>query len=42
METVQAIAKESGYSYVITKEAVMVGPPADDLLALAKKKLNIK
>ena len=42
METVQAIAKESGYAYVITKEAVMVGPPADDLLALAKKKLNIK
>jgi outer membrane protein len=42
METVQAVAKESGYTYVMRKEAVLVGPPADDLLPLVKKKLNLK
>jgi len=42
IEAVQAVAKESGYTYVLPKEAVIVGPPADDILALVKKKLGLK
>jgi len=42
MDAVQAVAKENGYLYVLPKEAVIVGPPGDDLLALVKKKLGIK
>jgi outer membrane protein len=42
MDAVQAVAKESGYTYVFPKEAVIVGPPGDDLIALVKKKLGIK
>lgn len=41
-DAVQAVAKENGYTYVLPKEMVIVGPPGDDLLALVKKKLNIK
>jgi outer membrane protein len=42
IETVQAVAKENGYTYVFTKEALLVSPPAEDLLPLVKKKLNLK
>jgi len=42
VETVQAVAKESGYTYVISKEALLVSPPGDDLLPLVKKKLGLK
>ncbi len=42
VEAVQAVAKESGYSYVLVKEAILVGPPGDDILPLVKKKLGIK
>jgi len=42
VETVQAVAKEAGYTYVFSKEALFVSPPADDLLPLVKKKLGIK
>ena len=42
MDAVQAVAKENGYTYVLPKEAVIVAPPGDDLLALVKKKLGIK
>ena len=42
VDAVQAVAKENGYTYVFPKEAVIVGPPGDDLLTLVKKKLNIK
>lgn len=41
-DAIQAVAKEGGYSYVFIKEAVLVSPPADDLLPLVKKKLGIK
>lgn len=41
-DAVQAVAKENGYTYVLPKEMVIVGPPGDDLLVLVKKKLNIK
>jgi len=42
VETVNAVAKENGYTYVFTKEALLVSPPAEDLLPLVKKKLGIK
>jgi outer membrane protein len=42
IETVQQVAKESGYTYVYTKDALIVAPPADDLLPLVAKKLNLK
>jgi|SwirhirootsSR3_FD_contig_61_4581760_length_664_multi_2_in_0_out_0_1 outer membrane protein len=42
LDAVQAVAKENGYTYVLPKEAVIVGPPGDDIIALVKKKLGIK
>lgn len=39
---IQAVAKESGYAYVFNSEALLVMPPADDLLPLVAKKLNLK
>lgn len=42
MNALNDAAKENGYSYVYNKEALLVAPPADDLLPLVAKKLNIK
>lgn len=42
VETVQAVAKENGYAYVLNKEALLASPAADDLLPLVKKKLGLK
>jgi outer membrane protein len=39
---VSSVAKENGYSYVFLKDALLVSPPADDILPLVKKKLNLK
>jgi outer membrane protein len=39
---INTVAKESGYSYVYTQDALIVAPPADDLLPLVAKKLNLK
>jgi outer membrane protein len=39
---IQDVAKASGYTYVYSREAILVAPPADDLLPLVAKKLNIK
>jgi outer membrane protein len=41
IETVQAVAKENGYTFVLTKEALLMSPPAEDLLPLVKKKLGL-
>jgi len=41
-DAVQAVAKESGYSYVFEKDALLVAPPGDDILQLVAKKLNVK
>jgi len=41
-DIVQTIAKENGYTYVFLKDALLVSPPADDLLPLVKKKLALK
>jgi len=42
VDAVNAVAKENGYAYVLTKEALLVSPPAEDILPLVKKKLGIK
>lgn len=39
---IQAVAKENGYGYVFNREALLVMPPADDLMPLVAKKLNLK
>lgn len=39
---IQTVAKENGYTYVFNSEALLVMPPADDLLPLVAKKLNLK
>lgn len=41
-EAIQAVAKETGYTYVFEKEALLVAPPGEDILPLVAKKLNIK
>lgn len=41
-EAIQAVAKESGYTYVFEKNALLVAPPAEDILPLVAKKLNVK
>jgi outer membrane protein len=42
LETIRAVAKESGYAYILDNNAVIVGPSGDDILPLVKKKLGIK
>jgi len=42
LEAVNAVAKEHGYSYVLSKEALLVSPPAEDMLPLVKAKLGIR
>jgi outer membrane protein len=42
MDAIKAVAKESGYAYVLDNNAVLVGPPGDDILDLVKKKLGVK
>lgn len=42
LETIQTVAKENGYTFVIEKQAAIVAPPTDDLLPLVKKKLGLK
>lgn len=42
MNALNAVAKESGYSYVYNREVLLVAPPADDLMPLVAKKLGIK
>lgn len=41
-EAIQAVAKESGYTHVFEKGALLVAPPGDDILQLVAKKLNVK
>jgi len=42
LEAIQTVAKENGYAYVLDVNSLLVYPPADNLLELVKKKLNIK
>ena len=41
LEAIKAVAKENGYSYILDINSVIVGPPGDDVINLAKKKLGI-
>lgn len=42
LEAVNQVARENGYTYVLTKEALLVSPPAEDILPLVKKKLGLR
>jgi outer membrane protein len=42
LDAIQAVAKENGFAYVISKDQLLVSPPADDILPLVKKKLGLK
>lgn len=42
MDAVRAVAKDNGYAYVYTRDALIVAPPGDDLLPLVAKRLNLK
>ncbi|HUR12043.1 MAG TPA: OmpH family outer membrane protein [Flavitalea sp.] len=42
LETIQTVAKESGYTHVFERDALLVAPPGDDILPLVAKKMNIK
>jgi outer membrane protein len=42
LETIQAVAKENGFTHIFAKEALLVSPPAEDILPLVKKKLGLK
>jgi outer membrane protein len=42
LDAIKAVAKESGYTYVLDINSVIVAPPGDDILPLVKKKLGIK
>ena len=42
MDAIRSVAKESGYAYILDVNAVIVGPPGDDVLGLVKKKMGIK
>ena len=41
-DVVTTVAKENGYTYVFLKDALLVSPPADDLLPIVKKKLALR
>lgn len=40
--SIKAVAKESGYAYILDANSVIVGPPGEDILELVKKKMGIK
>jgi outer membrane protein len=42
VQTTQAVAKENGYSYVLSKEQLISFPATDDMFPLVAKKLNLK
>jgi outer membrane protein len=42
LKAIDEVAKEKGYSYVFNREALLVGPPADNLLPLVAEKLKVK
>ena len=41
-DAINAVAKEKGYTYVLQSEALLVSPPADDMLPAVAAKLGIK
>jgi outer membrane protein len=41
-DAVQAVAKEKGYGWVYSQEALLVAPPGDNLLPMVAEKLKVK
>lgn len=42
MGAINQVAKENGYAFVYSQEALLVAPPGDNLLPMVAKKLNVK
>ncbi|HLY71432.1 MAG TPA: OmpH family outer membrane protein [Puia sp.] len=42
VDAVQTVAKENGYTYILSKEVLYASPAADDITPLVRKKLGIK
>ena len=42
LKAIDDVAKEKGYTYVFSREALLVGPPADNLLPMVAEKLKVK
>jgi outer membrane protein len=42
VQTTQAVAKENGYSYILSKDQLIHFPASDDVLPLVAKKLGLK
>jgi outer membrane protein len=42
LKAIDDVAKEKGYTYVFNREALLVGPPADNLLPMVAEKLKVK
>lgn len=40
-DAIKAVAKEKGYTHVLTKEALLVAPDADDMITLVAAKLKV-
>jgi outer membrane protein len=40
-DAISAVAKEKGYTYVVSRESILVAPETDNLLQAVAKKLNI-
>ena len=40
VEAAQTVAKEAGYTYVFVKDALLVSPPADDILPAGEKEIG--
>lgn len=42
MNAINDVAKEKGYTYIFSREALLVAPPGDDILPLVADKLKVK
>ena len=42
LKAIDEVAKEKGYTYVFNREALLVGPPADNLLPFVAERLKVK
>jgi len=40
-EAIRVVAKEKGYTHVLSKEALLIAPDADDMIALVAAKLKV-
>jgi outer membrane protein len=42
LKAIDEVAKEKGYGYVFNREALLVGPPVDNMLQMVADKLKVK